>query len=632
MAATLSPSPKQQFFDANGNPLVGGKLYSYVAGTTSPLATYVDSAGSTTNTNPIILDSRGEANVWLGANTYKLALYSAVDVLIWTVDDISAAASDTLAALAASGGSSLVGYLPAGTGAVATTVQAKLRESVSVLDFGADPTGVADTTSAINTAAALGYSLYFPAGTYKIAGQVNPASYTKWYANKDATLKWSTVNSLISLTSKISWEMEGLIIDGNYTAYAPSGTGDKPWGVKLEACTNIHIHHNTFQNIWRIGVMVGDTNTTPNVGVTIENNYFNNIGKTTDPVVGFGNAIAVGCGKNVVITKNHITNVTGATTATAAINLEPFDNTYTARDIWVTENYIDTVNNAAGIQTIMTGVLNSSFDNINIVLNRINSTGTSAGILLNGFGITTVDNNYLALTQGIKAIRHDETSLTITNNTVNSTSTGHGIEVNAVRFLTVTNNKIFSVAGDGMNIAASGAAFAGATDKLRNAIVSNNIIKTCIGNGIKIQLYNFVVDGNSIVNCGSGGSTAVYYIAGYSGTLTSKWGVIANNTMQHLAGTVLSAFINCEATLFDVVEFDQKRAQMIGGESFTLFYFNDYLVAGRCPGIITATIPSAGTWAVGDVVSRLAPTAGGTMGWVCTTAPTTFKAMANLAA
>jgi len=88
MSATLSPVPKLQFFDANGAPLVGGKLYSYTAGTTSPLATYVDSAGTTTNTNPVILDSRGEANVWLGAATYKLALYSATNVLIWTVDDI----------------------------------------------------------------------------------------------------------------------------------------------------------------------------------------------------------------------------------------------------------------------------------------------------------------------------------------------------------------------------------------------------------------------------------------------------------------------------------------------------------------------------------------------------------------
>lgn len=70
------------------------------------------------------------------------------------------------ASLAASGGSALVGYLPAGTGAVATTVQGKLRESVSVLDFGAVGDGVTDDTAAIQAALNSGKSIYFPIGVY----------------------------------------------------------------------------------------------------------------------------------------------------------------------------------------------------------------------------------------------------------------------------------------------------------------------------------------------------------------------------------------------------------------------------------------------------------------------------------
>jgi len=90
MATTsLSPTPKLQFFDLNGAPLSGGKLYTYAAGTTTPLASYTDSTGNTANTNPIILDSRGEANVWLSGAIYKFALYSATNVLIWTVDNIN---------------------------------------------------------------------------------------------------------------------------------------------------------------------------------------------------------------------------------------------------------------------------------------------------------------------------------------------------------------------------------------------------------------------------------------------------------------------------------------------------------------------------------------------------------------
>ena len=90
MATTsLSPTPKLQFFDANGDPLAGGLLYTYAAGSTTPLTTYTDSTGVSANTNPIVLDSRGEANVWLGAAIYKFALYTSAGVLIWTVDNIN---------------------------------------------------------------------------------------------------------------------------------------------------------------------------------------------------------------------------------------------------------------------------------------------------------------------------------------------------------------------------------------------------------------------------------------------------------------------------------------------------------------------------------------------------------------
>jgi hypothetical protein len=147
MTTSIATPPKLQFFTANGVPLSGGKLYTYAAGTTTPLATYTSSSGGTANTNPIILDSRGEANVWLGAAPYKMKLTSSTDVEIWTVDNLAAQA--TLAMLAASNGSSLIGYTQGGTGAVTTTVQAKLREFVSVQDFGAIGNGVANDTAAV---------------------------------------------------------------------------------------------------------------------------------------------------------------------------------------------------------------------------------------------------------------------------------------------------------------------------------------------------------------------------------------------------------------------------------------------------------------------------------------------------
>jgi len=88
--AVLSPTPKTAFVDAAGEPLVGGQLYTYIAGTTTLQATYTDSTATTANTNPIILDSRGEASVWLGGAIYKFVLKDADGALIWTVDNISA--------------------------------------------------------------------------------------------------------------------------------------------------------------------------------------------------------------------------------------------------------------------------------------------------------------------------------------------------------------------------------------------------------------------------------------------------------------------------------------------------------------------------------------------------------------
>jgi len=90
MAIGLMPKVKQNFLDNDGNPLTGGLLYSYIAGTTTPVDTYSDSTGMTTNTNPIVLDARGEADVWLSsAFSYKFTLRFPDQTEIWTVDDVS---------------------------------------------------------------------------------------------------------------------------------------------------------------------------------------------------------------------------------------------------------------------------------------------------------------------------------------------------------------------------------------------------------------------------------------------------------------------------------------------------------------------------------------------------------------
>ena len=82
-----------QFLDANGAPLTGGLLYSYLSGTTTPATTYTSRDGGTNNTNPIVLDAAGRtpAEVWLdGGVLYKFVLTSSTYAQIGTYDSIPA--------------------------------------------------------------------------------------------------------------------------------------------------------------------------------------------------------------------------------------------------------------------------------------------------------------------------------------------------------------------------------------------------------------------------------------------------------------------------------------------------------------------------------------------------------------
>lgn len=90
--ATVAPAtiPHIQFFDSNGNPLNGGKLFTYIAGTTTPQSSYTDSTGSVLNTNPIILNSAGFADIWLdGTKLYKIVAQNSAGVQQWSVDNIA---------------------------------------------------------------------------------------------------------------------------------------------------------------------------------------------------------------------------------------------------------------------------------------------------------------------------------------------------------------------------------------------------------------------------------------------------------------------------------------------------------------------------------------------------------------
>jgi hypothetical protein len=86
MSGSLLPV-SQQWFDNNGNPLASGKVFTYIAGTSTLKSTYSDYALSTLNTNPVILDAGGRATIW-GNGAYKLIIKDASDNILYTQDNV----------------------------------------------------------------------------------------------------------------------------------------------------------------------------------------------------------------------------------------------------------------------------------------------------------------------------------------------------------------------------------------------------------------------------------------------------------------------------------------------------------------------------------------------------------------
>ena len=89
-------SPTLHFTDLLGHPLRGGTLSTFVSGTTNPIATDKDAQGHK-NTPVIVLDSRGECEIWLDSRIkYRFELRDKDGVLIWSKDEISTASTEIM--------------------------------------------------------------------------------------------------------------------------------------------------------------------------------------------------------------------------------------------------------------------------------------------------------------------------------------------------------------------------------------------------------------------------------------------------------------------------------------------------------------------------------------------------------
>lgn len=453
----LSPTPKLQFFTSNGVPLVGGKLYSYQAGTLTPLATYADSTGNTANPNPTILDSRGEANVWLSSSSYKFVLKDSNDVLIWTVDNISTPQALITALqnnLAASSGSSLVGFIQSGAGAVATTVQTKLRETLSVKDFGAVGNGSTDDTSAVQAAltAATGKSLYFPAGTYLCNGLII-YSGTTIYGDGPSS-------SIIKAKSSLSTSaplLRNQNITGTAYVYVDTGIEIRDLGfngnnltprtvglIEFAKVYDALISNCKIYDIQYIGLALGGC-----LSVNVTNCLFSNCGNTAVSAEG-GPALWTGSSADATISFDiSVTENSFISNNWSAMYI-------TGNRMSITGNYMSSNKESA---VFMTGSNNVLADNW--VSGQTRKNISASGFEIGGDNIT-ISGNYIGDVQSDCISLTDTQFVTVTGNTLLNPmrdsvtfSTGSCISIASLtaspdqpRYLTIVGNNMWAPLSD----------------------------------------------------------------------------------------------------------------------------------------------------------------------------------------
>jgi hypothetical protein len=182
-------------------------------------------AGETTITLPWAYDTEVGVEVYLSGIKQTASSLTFTDPYTVTLNTpVSAdtpfevvASAGVKGELAYSGGSALVGFLQDGTGATARTVQSKLRDVVSVKDFGAVGDGVTDDTTAIQAAIDEEQPLYFPPGTYIVTTITLPAFVSMRGHNATIRKKNASAGDVFfGDTTNSDWRFENIRFDGNW--------------------------------------------------------------------------------------------------------------------------------------------------------------------------------------------------------------------------------------------------------------------------------------------------------------------------------------------------------------------------------------------------------------------------------
>jgi hypothetical protein len=490
MSALSIQVPFPVFQGRDGQPLENGYVWigePNLNPQTNPVVAYYDAALTIIAPQPLrtlngyISRAGTPAQVFVDAANFSILVQDSKGSMVYNFPDGSGISPN------ASG----VVYDPAGTGAVPTTVQAKLRETVSVKDFGAVGNGVADDTTPFSNAFATGKRVYAPAGTY-LLNFLNVPSNTFLYGDGDNTIiKPLTIDTRCALgadSGSSSAYIENVTIQNVKFLgdVAGSGFSEQKHLTSFNGVKNLLVQECQFIGFRGDGLYLGSGNTVGqerhNLNVTIQNCFFDGVNNDNR------NGISVIDVDGLMITNNKFVRCTRSNMP-GAIDVEPDGFVFhVVKNITISDNYFDTVRNGITI--------------------------TNADNLTEPFFGFTIQNNYIknATNEGISVGFSFNTSpLTQSSKSMAIQIVGNRVEDSGIP-LTIVGLKGVNIAQNTfVDCTASCRLGDGSVTRLGSFDVSfvQNTVERCGSagttwvSGVKCDgITNLTIDGNTFTDCG----------------------------------------------------------------------------------------------------------------------------------
>ena len=583
--------PFLHVLDGNGDPYPGAKLYTYEAGTTTPLATYSDRALTSANANPVVADADGRfGRIFFAEDDYKLVLYTDGDVLVWTCDNYrpGAETSSTLTIRIKQIAASPLDYPESGVDAIGDGVadeSAQVQNAIDastgtvdllgktfrcdsalsaksglilrngILDFSncgdanyIEASGVVGDSNALTANAARGARVIAvtDGSAFSAGGWLLVTSTGSWTGSATraeicrvvsvasdnvtvaAPLEW-TYNTTDSATTYPLTMLEGFRLENVEMIMSPTSSGDGV-GVQLYACDNPQVTGCLFNGMKKTGISVDLSNS-----ARIERNTFSNTG-----VGGDAGCIRVeNAARDTMVCHNHANRVEAFLHAGSSVNTRP------VLGLAISWNQIDGCSEPIELKYCQTVVV----DNNRIVAGW-SANDHGIGVFIDDCGDVTISGNKIRESSGVSIVCYGDSSIThdgapfstsfvenICDNEI-ELDTGHSIEVrgNHCTAISITDcytgfvscNRLFNASGISINADAL---------SIDGMSVDGNHVIDPSGTGISIEsdaenILKMSVCGNIVHGVSGSANYCIYFEHTNGGATAIREFTVSNNILE----------------------------------------------------------------------------------------------------